>query len=159
MVETRVYLAGMMSGLTIDEMKVWRRIATKKLSGYGFSVTDPVERLDNEQVNDLQSHAETGSKLVSSGNEIVDLNLYHISHCDIVLAELNQDGVSIGTIGGIIVASRELKKPVIAWGGNEYLINHPWVKKHITAHKLLLNDAIDYIRACYTCSRLERVRE
>jgi nucleoside 2-deoxyribosyltransferase len=129
-VQTTVYLAGKMAGLTPEEMSGWRSIAAGLLpeSG-GFSILNPVDvRLSR----------------ATSPREIVDSNKYQIRNSDLVLAELDHGDVSLGTIGEIVFA-REVGKPVIAWGTAYDIINHPWVQEHITIHFHRLTDALDYI--------------
>lgn len=145
-----VYLAGTMTGLTYEQMKEWRKKAKLVLCTHGFAVIDPCDRVDGDNFQQLMDCAHGGAEVVETpAAEIVDSNIYHISHSDIVLAEFNYERVSIGTIGEVIVAARELRKPVIAWGTNSKVHKYPWVRNHITAHRDKLDDALVYILEVY----------
>jgi nucleoside 2-deoxyribosyltransferase len=130
----RVYLAGKMDGLTRVQMAGWRDKAKKVLEACGFDCLDPT---------DLSS-----CNYVPNSREIVDNNKFHIRNCAVVLAELDHEEVSIGTIGEIIFA-RELGKPVIAWGTAKRVINNPWVTEHATIICEDMGDAVDYILSNY----------
>lgn len=129
---TTVYLAGKMIGLTMEEMAGWR-IHAKTLLGNDFQTLDPVE---TELTKGATSRA------------IVDINKFQIRHSDVLLVELNHEAVSIGTIGEIVFA-REHGKPIIVWGTAENIINHPWVKDHITVCFSSLYMASQYIKDNY----------
>lgn len=133
---TNVYLAGKITGLSKEEMSEWRTLAADLLWGH-FSIYNP---------------AATDLSIRLTSREIVDSNKFQIRHSDIVLVELNHDDVSIGTIGEIVFA-RENGKPIIAWGKAEKVVNHPWVKDHITIHFFELKEAVDYIFQNYRKSQ------
>jgi nucleoside 2-deoxyribosyltransferase len=130
----RVYLAGKMDGLTRAQMGFWRGQAKRILEGCGFDCLDPT--------------ALSSCNYKPSDREIVDNNKFHIRNCTIVLAELDHEEASIGTIGEIIFA-RELGKPVIAWGTAKRVINNPWVTEHTTIICEDMGDAVDYIITNY----------
>lgn len=129
---TTVYLAGGMAGLTKEEMSAWRMMAHNRLWNE-FHVFDPSDTPLSERLTD---------------REIVDSNKFQIRNSDVVLVELDHDRASIGTIGEIVFA-REQGKPVIAWGRAYNIINHPWIKEHITIHFEKLEDAVQYINRNY----------
>lgn len=145
-----VYLAGTMTGLSYEQMKDWRIKAARRLRSHGFEVLDPCDRVDGDNFQQLMDCAHGGAECVlTPAPEVVDSNIYHITRSDIVLAEFDYDRVSIGTIGEVIVAARELKKPVIAWGKNHKVHSYPWVRKHLTAHRDDLDGALDHIIEVY----------
>ena len=131
---TTVYLAGKMSGLTFGEMTAWRVKAENELKKNGFKVLDPTASFAKEKD--------------ATPREIVDNNKYQIKWSDIILAELNHNNISIGTIGELVF-SREWNKPVIAWGCAKSVINHPWVQEHVTKIFERMEDAVQYIIDCY----------
>ena len=139
---TTVYLAGKMTGLTIQEMTKWRIAATALLSD-DFHTYNPAATPLSNRLTD---------------REIVDSNKFQIRNSDVVLVELDHEDVSIGTIGEIVFA-RENGKPVIAWGSAKKVIEHPWVKEHITIHFPGLIEAVDYIKRNYCKRRPNKVRE
>lgn len=124
-----VYLAGKMTGLSQEEMTRWRKEATEILQSRGFTCLDPTQ---------------VPLSANPSGKEIVSSNKYQISHSDIVLAEIDHDVPSLGTVGEIIFAN-QLGKPVIAWGRAFYIATHPWVEVHSTTYYPALGEALDYI--------------
>lgn len=125
-----VYLAGKMSGLTQEEMTAWRIQAANELQKHGFKIMDPTTQSFNfDQF---------------TSREVVDSNKFQIRNSDIVLAELNHENVSIGTIGELVFA-REIGKPVIVWGTATGVIEHPWVDEHSTKIFYELSAAIKYI--------------
>ena len=132
-----VYLAGKMAGLSLEEMSEWRKVAKDILIPNGFAVLDPVDVYKVE-------HNKATSR------EIVDSNKYQIRHSDIVLAELNHDQLSIGTLGELVFA-REMGKVVIAWGGAGF-VDHPWVQEHVTVLYGSLRDALKCI-----CNKYSKV--
>ena len=129
---TTVYLAGKMTGLSLEEMSTWR-LHAKALLGDDFQILDPSEI---EQAEKMTRRA------------IVDHNKFQIRHSDIVLAELNHESVSIGTLGEIVFA-RENGKLVITWGKAEKITGHPWVEEHATLHFPDLSSAARYIKDNY----------
>jgi nucleoside 2-deoxyribosyltransferase len=128
-----VYLAGKMTGLTYQQMTEWRYIAKHHLSAHGIVSLDPATQPLNGGT--------------WTPREVVDSNKYQIRHSDVVLAELNYDNVSIGTIGELVYA-REHNKPVIAWG-KASIIEHPWVQEHTTKIFGTLAEAVDYLVGNY----------
>lgn len=124
-----VYLAGKMTGLTKEQMSRWRNSAAILLTKNGFLVLNPVNVPLSKEL---------------TGREIVDNNKFQIRSSDVILVELDHEDVSIGTIGEIIFA-RELGKPVIAWGKAKGIIEHPWVREHLTMHFPELEEAVMYI--------------
>ena len=124
-----VYLAGKMSGLSKEEMNGWREAATDKLLEAGYKILNPVETDFGTNVSD---------------SEIIHSNDFQIRHSDIILAELDYEQISIGTICEIVEARRQ-GKPVIAWGTAYSIINHPHIRGRITRHCEDLENAVQYI--------------
>lgn len=138
MPKTTVYLAGKMTGLTYEEMMEWRIHAENFLripdTGESkFRIINPVD---------------TDFGTTPSKREMVHSNKFQISNSDIVLAELNHEEVSIGTLFEIAYAN-EKGKPVIVWGKNKKIIDHLWVEESITKAFDTLFDACVYIRRNY----------
>ena len=140
----KVYLAGKMTGLSYEVMKEWRVMAKLKLTAAGFTVIDPTDQIDRaEFTKTVYYDVDMGAYNVPP-SEIIDVNVYHMRRADIILAEFMFPEVSLGTVGEVIVAARELHKPVIAWGENG-AVSHGWIKGHLTAYRPKLEDAIDFI--------------
>jgi len=124
-----VYLSGKMAGLSKEEMNEWREKAADELVEAGFKILNPV-------------NTDFGTSVTDS--EIIHSNDFQISHSDIILAELNYDQISIGTICEIVEARRQ-GKPVISWGTAYSIINHPHIRGRITRHFEDLENAVQYI--------------
>jgi nucleoside 2-deoxyribosyltransferase len=133
--EMCVYLAGKMTGLSPREMNGWRESAADNLSNCGFSVLNPAEQALNSQK-------------VYTAREVVDSNKFQIQNCSVVLAELDHDDVSIGTIGELVYA-RSIGKPIIGWGTAK-ITGHPWVVEHTTKIFVTCEDAVNYLINNYT---------
>jgi len=124
-----VYLSGKMAGLSKEEMNDWREKAAGDLVEAGFCILNPVNTDFGSNVTD---------------REIIDSNDYQIGHSDIILAELDYEQISIGTICEIVEARRQ-GKPVITWGTAYNIINHPHIRGRITRHFEFLVNAVQYI--------------
>lgn len=128
---TTVYLSGPMTGLSLEEMRKWRRSAAALLSQYdNFKVLDPTDNGFDETLTDRQ---------------IVARNKYMIIQSDIILANLSS--FSVGTIGEIIWAATVRPTiPIVVFGnygvGSRY---HPWIKEHITAKFVMMRTAVEFI--------------
>jgi nucleoside 2-deoxyribosyltransferase len=143
-----VYLAGKMTGLSYQVMKEWRITATTKLKAAGFRVIDPTDFVPREELAKTISYDRDMGAYNLTPSEIINTNIYHMRRADIILAEFNFEEISLGTVGEVIVGARELRKPVVAWGDND-AVSHAWINGHLTAHRLRLYDAIDFIIDVY----------
>ena len=144
----KVYLAGKMTGLSYQVMKEWRVTAAVKLKAAGFTIIDPTDQIDREEFTKTIHYDRDMGAYNLPATEVVDVNVYHMRRADIILAEFMFQEVSLGTVGEVIVAARELHKPVIAWGDNG-AVSHAWVRRHLTAHRKQLEDAINFIIDVY----------
>ena len=124
-----VYLSGKMAGLSKEEMNDWREKAAGDLVEAGFCILNPVNTDFGSNVTD---------------REIIDSNDYQIGHSDIILAELDYEQISIGTICEIVEARRQ-GKPVITWGTAYNIINHPHIRGRITRHFEFLVNAVQLL--------------
>ena len=124
-----VYLAGKMAGLSKEQMNEWRDKAVDELVEANFNVLSPVNTDFGTNVSD---------------SEIIHSNDFQIGHSDIILAELDYEQISIGTICEIVEARRQ-GKPVIVWGTAYNIINHPHIRGRITRHCEDLENAVQYI--------------
>lgn len=124
-----VYLAGKMTGLTVEEMREWRIHAAGQLRQAGFRVYDPTEAVFPSDF---------------TANEVVANNCFMIDRSDIILAEIDHDEPSIGTLGEIMYAGY-LGKPVIVWGKNTWVQQAPWLARNTAARFNLLALALAYI--------------
>ena len=135
---TTIYLAGGMTGLTLEQMQGWRREAERVLGGHGFKIMNP---------------ADNGFDVTLTRGEIVTRNKFMISRSDIVLAGFNRDTPSIGTIGEVVWArARFPEMPIFSWGQNVYLVQKPWVFVQMTGYFVELEHALEHIVENYSFS-------
>ena len=131
---TVVYLAGKMTGLPVKSASQWRIKAAQELG----------RDLDFAVLNPVQTEFTTGG----IEREIVGCNKFQIRNSDVILAELDHEDVSIGTVCEIVFAHM-LGKPVVVWGMAFNVVCHPWVKQHTTARFNTLEEALKYILRNY----------
>lgn len=134
----KIYLAGKMSGLTIEEMNKWRLKATKLLEQHNIKAINPVDyynfELDSNTYNEL---------------EVKNFDLHLVRNCDLVLINLNHQG-SIGTAIELHESYENYKIPVVAFATKEnYAKAHPWVQCSINRCEETMEDAIDYVLSFY----------
>lgn len=134
----RVYLAGKMAGLTLEEMNGWRDTARCALNC----------RYSNHSLGRLPEIFETlnpvdaGIDEDMTDREIVANNKAMIRASNLILAEFDHEEPSFGTVCEVIYADG-LGIPVISWG--RYPIRSPWIREHITKHFETLAGATDYL--------------
>lgn len=119
----KIYLAGPIEQCSIDEIKVWREYAKKRLLNH--QVIEPEENL-------------------ISSKEIFKTNKRDVEESDIVFAflprNINSRRTSYGTIFEISYA-HSLNKKVIIVSDDKYVHDHP-VMKEIGEHFVNLDDAL-----------------
>lgn len=140
----KVYLAGKMSGLSFDEMNIWRKELKRQLqcaaknSGYQIQIINPVDFYNFEE-NRYQSE-----------DEIEDFDLAHVITRDIIIVNLDGLSTSDGTKIELHDAKYHHNIPVIAFGSKElYKKLHPWIKRNITRVEKNIEDVIEYIKDFY----------
>lgn len=140
----KIYLAGKMSGLTYQEMGVWRQEIENKfliqsmLTNYTVMVLNPVKLYNFEEVKH------------QSEKEIMNYDISHVVTSDIIIVNLDGLATSDGSKIEIYEANYNRKIPVIAFGDKELYNNlHPWLKECITRVEKNIEDVVDYIRDFY----------
>jgi len=131
----KVYLAGAMSGLTLEEMNQWRLMANSSLKD-NFETINPCDYYN------LMFDTDTYSEL-----EVKKFDLWAVKHSDIILVNLDCPN-SIGTAIELQMAFDVWHKPVIAYGGNNAFV-HPWILLSITKRCNKLKEAVTYINEYY----------
>lgn len=130
----KIYLAGKMGGLSIEEMNTWRKSATHRFKDCdGVGCINPV--LHFNPFNGAGKEHE---------REAFQFDLHQVRGSDIILVSLNHND-SIGTVMELAIA-HELRIPIIGYG---CATQHPWVELCLTKHVATLNEAVDYIKAHY----------
>lgn len=140
----KIYLAGKMSGLTYQEMGVWRQEIENKfliqsmLANYTIMALNPVKLYNFEEVKH------------QSEKEIMNYDISHVVTSDIIIVNLDGLATSDGSKIEIYEANYNRKIPVIAFGDKELYNNlHPWLKECITRVEKNIEDVVDYIRDFY----------
>lgn len=140
----KIYLAGKMSGLSLEEMRIWRDELKALLHkeaeyrNYTLTVINPVDFYNFEEIRH-QSEA-----------EVEDYDLAHVISSDVVI--VNVDGLesSDGTKFEIHDANYHKRIPVIALDEkNRYWYLHPWIKRDITRVESSKESLVNYIRDFY----------
>ena len=140
----KIYLAGKMSGLTLEEMNSWRVELKNKLCQvaswyeYNLTVINPVDFYNFEE------------KRHQSEEEIEDFDLSHVISSDIVIVNLEGLNTSDGTKIELHDGNYHHKIPVIAFGSKRVHDDlHPWIKRDITRVEPNINSVVEYIRDFY----------
>ena len=128
-----VYIAGKMSGLTLEEMNSWR-LKTERLlrisSDNKIHTINPVGYYNFEMnPNDYTE------------SEVKKFDLHMLKRSDLTIVNLDFSD-SIGTAMEICMAHDVWDKPVIGFGKNK---SHPWMELCITKRCETLEEAVRYI--------------
>lgn len=142
--ELKIYLAGKMSGLSLEEMNNWRidikdkLLIISQIADYQLQIINPVNYYNFEE------------KRYQSEAEVEDYDLAHVVSSDLIIVNLEGLNSSDGTKLEIHDAKYHYKIPVLAFG-NKDLYNdlHPWVKRNITRVEKNVDDIIGYIHEFY----------
>ena len=140
----KIYLAGKMSGLTLNEMNKWRyeTIYTLKsfsdYAQYKLTIINPVDYYNFE------------NKKHQSEKEIKEYDLNHVITSDSVIVNLDGLNTSDGTKYEISQAARNYNIPVIAFGDKKlYDELHPWYNDDITRVEKNIETVANYIKDFY----------
>lgn len=133
MSKLKVYLAGKMSGLTLEEMDGWRVEATKQFNDKSFI---PVHTINPVRFYNFEMNPNTYSE-----KEVRKFDLHMVKASDVILVNLDFSD-SIGTAMEICMAYDVWDKPVVGFGKNK---SHPWMELCISKRCETLEDAVDYI--------------
>lgn len=120
----KVYLAGKMTGLSLNDMQKWRMRFTQYIDEYASNcdIDDCVHVFNPcDYYNPLLVHGDSDT----IDREAMKFDLYHLKDSDIMVANLN--GVSIGTAMEVAIAN-ENGIPVIGFCDDKKNL-HPWLKE------------------------------
>lgn len=140
-----MYLAGKMSGMTLEEMNAWRLRAVELLGEF-YHIINPCDYYTVDA--DRTVYPDGGKEFNITELEVKEYDLWAVEHSDIILVNFDYPD-SIGTAIEIHMAHEVWKKPVIAFGGASAYI-HPWVRFCATKRCETVEDAVDYIHKFYT---------
>lgn len=140
----KIYLAGKMGGLSLEEMNSWRMDAKRKLntvaymSGACVKIINPVDFYNFEEIRH------------QTEIEVEEFDLSHVISSNIIIVNLEGLATSTGTIIELHDARYHHKIPVIAFGDREtYEALHPWIKNDITRFEQDIDGVVEYIRDFY----------
>ena len=138
------YLAGKMSGLSLNEMNEWRiqakheLLSTANVQDYRLLVINPVEYYNFE--NAVQQSEE----------EIEDFDLSLVLKSDFIIVNLKGLDSSTGTQIELHDANYNHKIPIFAIGSKSvYDDLHPWIKRCITRRENTIHELCDYLQHFY----------
>ena len=133
MSKPKIYLAGKMQGLSLEDMNGWRQQITNLLlmkTDKSLHIENPVNyynfEMDRSQYTD---------------KEVKEFDLWLVKNCDLVIVNLDYPD-SIGTAIEIHMASAEWGIPVIGFGTREV---HPWMELSLTKRCKTMEEAVQYI--------------
>ena len=139
----KIYLAGKMSGIDIEESDTWRRLSTILIRDRAYTQGVKVNVVNP---NNFYNPNTKGHK---TEKEAMQFDLNHVSTSDLIMVNLKEVNTSVGTAMELLTAA-QLNIPVIAFGtGEEYSETHPWIKECISRVESNMVDAIEYIRDYY----------
>lgn len=137
-----VYLAGLMTGLTVEEAMQWRYDAKRKLrdsfkmfpSDYTFNTYVP----------------EFDPELDETGKEIWNRDYYYVDNSDVLLVNFDYDNQRpyLGTSMEIARAFYQ-NKPIIIFSNQEWVHNNKTLNYHATKIVNTIDEAIKYIKNYY----------
>ncbi len=136
----QIYLGGKMSGLSYEEMNLWRVDAKEKLNkmteltGYKCKVFNPCDFYNFE------------SKRHQSEEEIMDYDLFHVEHSDFLI--VNAGGLSTSSGTQIEIYDAWIHKiPVFVFG--KYDNKHPWIERCVTRFETDIDNVVEYLKDFY----------
>ena len=133
-----------MSGLSFDEMTLWRKklknllLSAAEITNYQIQVINPVDFYNFEE------------KIYQSEIEVEEYDLAHVVSSDIIVVNVDGLSSSDGTKIELHDAKYHNKIPVIAFGDRQlYEDLHPWIKVNITRVENTIEDVVKYIQEFY----------
>jgi hypothetical protein len=136
-----IYLAGKMSGLSIEEMSGWRRQFKNKMecrypSEYGYSSLHIVSPTDYYSF-EIKKH--------KTEREVMDYDLWIVKNSTLIVVNLDYPN-SLGTAIELYEANRHCGIPVIGFGS---VLNHPWIEECVNVKFDTMDEVIDYVMEFY----------
>jgi nucleoside 2-deoxyribosyltransferase len=131
------YLAGKISGISLEESNTWRLVAKNVLENI-YSDKKVIAINPNDYYN-------FNNKMHLTEKEIIRFDLNKVRNSDVIL--VNLDGDSIGTSMELMLA-HELHKPIVGYLESKAEL-HPWLEYVCDRICENIFDAIDYIKNYY----------
>lgn len=130
-----IYLAGKMSGLSIEEMSQWRNDFKFKLNCFTdkFHIVSPTDYYSFE------------AKKHKTEREVMDYDLWIVKNSTIIVVNLDHPN-SLGTAIELYEAYKYCNIPVIGFGTTT---NHPWIEECVTVKFDTMDEVIDHVMEFY----------
>jgi hypothetical protein len=136
-----IYLAGKMSGLSVEEMCRWRNEFKLKFKNHckqegihnPFNIVSPTDFYSFEE------------KKHKTEKEVMDYDLWLIKNSTLIVVNLDYPN-SLGTAIELYEGNKHCGIPVIGFGTTE---NHPWIEECVTVKFNTMNEVINYIFEFY----------
>src|SRR5210317_1145079 len=114
-----VYLAGQMAGMSGQEMKAWRNVATSMIENADIPVLDPTRRTPYHigYLNDRGLER-------NLANRIFKQDLRDIARCEVLLVDMrNHEGVKAQGTAAEVMFAHMKHKTIIVWKNPEDHLN------------------------------------
>jgi hypothetical protein len=136
-----IYLAGKMSGLSVEEMCRWRNEFKLKFKNHckqegihnPFNIVSPTDFYSFEE------------KKHKTEKEVMDYDLWLIKNSTLIVVNLDYPN-SLGTAIELYEGNKHCGIPVIGFGTTE---NHPWIEECVSVKFNTMNEVINYIFEFY----------
>jgi len=139
MENVKIYLAGGMTGLSLEEQTKWRIKFRDAVKYGGFEYEKNPIIFDPTQHYSLFDHQQKSEK------EVMEFDLYNLKRSDLIVVNFNVPN-SIGTAMELMVA-KEHNIPVIGLNKNKYEL-HSWLTECCTRicddFRELVNHTVDF---------------
>ncbi len=136
-----IYLAGKMSGLSIEEMCKWRNKFKLKFNN----------RCQQELIHNLfhmvspTDYYSFEEKKHKTEREVMEYDLWVVKNSTLIVVNLDYPN-SLGTAIELYEANKHCEIPVIGFGTKE---NHPWIEECVNVKFDTMDEVIDYIMEFY----------
>ena len=132
-----IYLAGGMSGLSLEEQTKWRLQVQKSIKHGGYDVKKNVAFIDPTQYYSVFDEHTRDSQ-----REAMEFDIYHLKRSDMVVVNFNAPN-SIGSAMELMLA-KEHGIPIIGLNKDGHVL-HPWIE--ICTNKMFndIRDLVEYI--------------
>ena len=140
-----IYLAGAISGVTVEEATKWRQTAGDILMAAGYGVFNPTDDKD-------LTHPAANTELYTA-EAIVETDLAMIQRSDIILAEASRTDVPYWGTAMEIRYAYEHGKQIVVWGAKKPSY---WLQYHATRIFETLDGALGFIVQVWPCLKERR---
>lgn len=134
-----IYLAGKMSGLSIEDMCYWRNEFRRKFYNNDLNY---LSKINIVSPTDFYSFEEKKHK---TEREVMDYDLWLVRNSTLIVVNLDYPN-SIGTAVELYEANKHCGIPVIGFGTTE---NHPWIEECVSVKFENMDEVINYIFEFY----------